>query len=44
MPAHRMNRDEFYAKLAGLDEERLQKALWTPYWRGSAQMRERIEA
>jgi uncharacterized protein YfiM (DUF2279 family) len=44
MPAHRMNRDEFYRKLAPLDEERLKKALWTLYWRGSAPMRERIEA
>jgi hypothetical protein len=43
MPAHRMNRDEFYRKLAPLDEERLKKALWTLYWRGSAPMRERIE-
>lgn len=44
MPAHRMNRDEFHAKLAALDEECVRKALWTLYWRGSAQMRERIEA
>ncbi|MDN5861527.1 MAG: hypothetical protein L0H84_23235, partial [Pseudonocardia sp.] len=39
-----MNREQFFAKLAGLDEERLRKALWTLYWRGSATMRERIEA
>jgi hypothetical protein len=39
-----MNRGEFHAKLAALDEERVRKALWTLYWRGSAQMRERIEA
>lgn len=39
-----MNRDEFYAKLAGLDTDGLKKALWTLYWRGSAPMRERIEA
>ena len=39
-----MNRDEFHAKLAALDEERVRKALWTLYWLGSAQMRERIEA
>jgi hypothetical protein len=44
MPAHRMNRDEFYRKLAPLDEERLKKALWTLYWRGSVPVRERIEA
>lgn len=39
-----MNREEFFAKLANLDHERLQKALWNLYWRGSAAMRERIEA
>ncbi|GAA4204509.1 hypothetical protein GCM10023074_42270 [Microbispora amethystogenes] len=40
----RMNREQFYATLAPLDEERLKKTLWTLYWRGSAQLRERIEA
>jgi hypothetical protein len=44
MPAHRMNRDQFYAKLAGYDADGLGKILWTLYWRGSASMRERIEA
>lgn len=39
-----MNREEFFVKLAALDEDRLRKALWTLYWRGTAQMRERIEA
>lgn len=39
-----MNREQFFAKLATLDEERLKKALWNLYWRGSAAMRERIEA
>jgi len=39
-----MNRDEFFAKLAGLDEDRLKKALWNLYWRGPAQVRERIES
>jgi hypothetical protein len=43
MPANRMNREEFFAKLAPLDEAALQKALWNVYWRGSAQIRERIE-
>lgn len=43
MPANRMNRDEFYAAMAPLDETRLRKALWTVYWRGTAQVRERIE-
>jgi hypothetical protein len=38
-----MNREEFYAKLAPLDEAGLKKALWNVYWRGSAQVRERIE-
>ena len=43
MPTNRMNRDEFFAKLAPLDEAALRKALWNLYWRGSAQVRERIE-
>ncbi|HUZ35691.1 MAG TPA: hypothetical protein VMV17_05125 [Streptosporangiaceae bacterium] len=44
MPLNRMNRDEFFAKLAGLDEDRIKKALWNLYWRGPAQLRERIES
>lgn len=44
MSAHRMNRDEFHAKLASCDADQLSKILWTLYWRGSAPMRERIEA
>jgi hypothetical protein len=43
MPANRMNREEFFAKLAPLDEAGMKKALWNLYWRGSAQLRERIE-
>ena len=43
MPADRMNREEFYAKVSPLDAEQLRKALWTVYWRGTAQVRERIE-
>ncbi len=39
-----MNRDEFFAKLADFDEDRIKKALWNLYWRGPAQMRERIES
>jgi hypothetical protein len=39
-----MNREQFFGKLATLDEEILKKALWNLYWRGSAPMRERIEA
>lgn len=40
----RMNREQFYAVLAGLDEGRLRKALWTVYWRSAAQVRDRVEA
>ena len=43
MPANRMNRDEFYAAIAPHDDARLRKVLWTLYWRGSAQLRARIE-
>ena len=38
-----MNREQFFGRLATFDEERLKKALWNMYWRGSAMMRERIE-
>lgn len=38
-----MNRDEFYAAMAANDDARLRKILWTVYWRGNAQLRERIE-
>jgi hypothetical protein len=38
-----MNREEFFAKLAPLDEAGLKKALWNLYWRAPAQLRERIE-
>lgn len=41
--ANRMNRDEFYAAMAPHDDTRLRKVLWTVYWRGNAQLRERIE-
>ena len=43
MPANRMNRDEFYAAMAPHDDARLRKILWTVYWRGNVQLRERIE-
>ena len=43
MPANRMNRDQFYALMAPSDDARLRKILWTLYWRGNAQLRERIE-
>lgn len=39
-----MNRDEFFAKLADRSPDQVAKAMWNLYWRGSAQMRERIEA
>jgi hypothetical protein len=38
-----MNRDQFYAKVSALDADQLRKVLWTLYWRGTAQGRERIE-
>jgi hypothetical protein len=44
MPIGRMNREQFFGQLATLDEQRLKKALWNLYWRGSAATRERIEA
>lgn len=40
----RMNREQFNAAMAGLDEARLRRALWTLYWRSAAAVRERIEA
>jgi hypothetical protein len=43
MSANRMNREEFSAKVSPLDAEQLRKVLWTLYWRGTAQARERIE-
>ncbi|TDO34822.1 hypothetical protein EV643_12579 [Kribbella sp. VKM Ac-2527] len=44
MQMRRMNREQFFGKLATLDEDRLAKVLWNLYWRGSAPMRARIEA
>ena len=40
----RMDREQFFARLGALDEERLKKALWNLYWRGTATFRQRIEA
>ena len=40
----RMNKDEFYKALSGLDEDAVKKVLWVLYWRGTNQIRERIEA
>jgi len=44
MAPGRLNRDQFFAKLAEMDQADLKKALWTLYWRGAAPLRERIEA
>ena len=38
-----MDREGFYAAMAPHDDARLRKILWTVYWRGNAQLRERIE-
>jgi hypothetical protein len=38
-----MNRQEFYAAMAPHDDAHVRKILWTVYWRGHAQLRERIE-
>ena len=40
----RMDREQFFARLAVLNEERLKKALWNLYWRGTVTVRQRIEA
>jgi hypothetical protein len=39
-----MNREQFFRVMSGLDDDRLRKALWNLYWRGTANVRERIEA
>ena len=38
-----MNREQFFRVVSELDEDRLRKALWNLYWRGTANVRERIE-
>ena len=38
-----MNREQFFRVVSDLDEDRLRKALWNLYWRGTANVRERIE-
>ena len=43
MSAKRMNREQFFRAVSALDEDRLRKALWNLYWRGTANVRERIE-
>ncbi|HQR79428.1 MAG TPA: hypothetical protein PLT68_04335 [Actinomycetota bacterium] len=42
MAQERLNRDEFYDLLAGMNDAALKKALWTLYWRGGGQVRERV--
>lgn len=39
-----MNREQFFDRLAGLERQQLTKVLWALYWRGSAALRQRIEA
>ena len=39
-----MNREQFYAAMAGMDGDRLRKVLWTLYWRSAAPVRQRVEA
>jgi hypothetical protein len=39
-----MNRKQFFRVMSGLDDDRLRKALWNLYWRGTANVRERIDA
>jgi hypothetical protein len=38
-----MNREQFFAAMAPHGDARLRTILWTLYWRGNAQLRERIE-
>jgi hypothetical protein len=38
-----MNREQFFRVVSKLDEDRLRKALWNLYWRGTENVRERIE-
>lgn len=38
----RLSREDFFHTLAPLDDEALRKALWTLYWRGTAQMQDRV--
>jgi hypothetical protein len=38
-----MDRDQFFRVMSGLDEDCLRKTLWNLYWRGTANVRERIE-
>jgi len=42
--SNRMNREQFFRVVAPLEDDRLRKALWNVYWRGTADVRQRIEA
>ena len=44
MTRDRMSRSEFFAKVSALSDDDLRAAMWTLYWRGTAAMRERVEA
>jgi len=41
---NRMNREQFFVAMAPLGDDQLRKVLWNLYWRGTAAVRERIEA
>ena len=43
MANKRMNREQFSGVVSKFDEDRLRKALWNLYWRGTADVRARIE-
>jgi hypothetical protein len=40
---NRMNREQFFSAMSGHDDAALRKALWNLYWRGTADVRRRIE-
>ncbi len=42
--SNRMNREQFFRVVAPLEDDRLRMALWNLYWRGTADVRQRIEA
>ena len=41
---NRVNREQFFSAMSGHDDAQLRKALWNLYWRGTADVRRRIEA
>ena len=40
----RLNREQFFAAILGLDRDQLRRVLWQVYWRGPAPVRAKIEA